>query len=257
LCAIDFRDVEKEFVRVKKFLVVAAVFLLGPGSAKLDAQQVSAQATAGRFSTDAPAERILNLDDLKKQVKEYHACTCTCGCYAKDLDHQADVAIEFLKSRVKSNKGGKKLALVLDIDETALSNWEEMQKADFAYDSKAFNAWVETAAAAAIPGTLRLYKEAQSLGVSVFFLTGRPEEQRTATERNLRSQGFATWQQLMLRSTEQKGLSAEAYKSAERATIVAQGYTIVESVGDQWSDLKGKPEAEYSVKYPNPFYLIP
>ena len=28
---------------------------------------------------------------------------------------------------------------------------------------------------------------------------------------------------------------------------------MVLNVGDQWSDLKGKPEAEYSVKYPDPF----
>jgi acid phosphatase len=249
---------------VKKFLVlIAAVLAFGFGSVNLVAQQAAGQTPAGIFITDAPAERILNLDDLKKQLKEYHACTCTCGCYAKDLDFQADRAIAFLRGRVKSSqdrhdgKNPEKLALVLDIDETTLSNWEEMQKADFAYDSKAFNAWAETAAAAAIPGTLRLYREAQRLGVSVFFLTGRPEEQRAATEQNLRSQGFTSWQQLMLRAPEQKALSAEAYKSAERATIVAQGYTIVENVGDQWSDLKGKPEAEYSVKYPNPFYLIP
>lgn len=243
---------------MKKFLVlVAAVFVLGFGPVKLDAQQAVGQTPAGLFSTDAPAERILNLDTLKKQLKEYHACTCTCGCYAKDLDRQADVAIAFLRGRTKSNKGEKKLALVLDIDETTLSNWDEMQKADFAYDSKAFNAWVETAAAPAIPGTLKLYKEAQRLGVSVFFLTGRPEEQRSVTEQNLRSQGFTNWRQLLLRTPEQKALSAEEYKSAERATIVAQGYAIVESVGDQWSDLKGKPEAEYSVKYPNPFYFIP
>ena len=42
-----------------------------------------------------------------------------------------------------------------------------------------------------------------------------------------------------------------------RAGIVAEGYTIVLNVGDQWSDLKGKPEAEFSVKYPNPYYFIP
>jgi acid phosphatase len=249
---------------MKKFLVlVAAVVAFGFGSVDLRAQQASAQTPEGLFSTDAPAERILNLDDLKKQLKEYRACTCTCGCYAKDLDHQADIAIAFLRRRAKSSKDapagrdGKKLALVLDIDETTLSNWEEMEKADFAYDSKAFNAWAETAQAPAIAGTLRLYKEAQKLGVSVFFLTGRPEEQRAATERNLRSQGFTNWQQLMLRAPEQKPLSAVAYKSAERVKIVEQGYMIVESVGDQWSDLKGKPEAEFSVKYPNPFYLIP
>jgi hypothetical protein len=47
------------------------------------------------------------------------------------------------------------------------------------------------------------------------------------------------------------------YKSGARGQIAAQGYTIVLNVGDQWSDLRGVPEAEFNVKYPNPYYLIP
>jgi hypothetical protein len=47
------------------------------------------------------------------------------------------------------------------------------------------------------------------------------------------------------------------YKSSERRRIVAQGYTIMLSVGDQWSDLLGDPQAEVSVKLPNPFYFLP
>ena len=39
--------------------------------------------------------------------------------------------------------------------------------------------------------------------------------------------------------------------------IVAQGYRIILSVGDQWSDLNGDPKAEVSVKVPNPFYFLP
>ena len=49
----------------------------------------------------------------------------------------------------------------------------------------------------------------------------------------------------------------QAYKSSMRAAIVAEGYRIVLNVGDQWSDDKGEPQAEYFVKYPNPFYFIP
>jgi hypothetical protein len=48
-----------------------------------------------------------------------------------------------------------------------------------------------------------------------------------------------------------------AYKSAARMQIVQQGYRIALSVGDQFSDLRGKPAADYSVKLPNPFYYIP
>jgi hypothetical protein len=49
----------------------------------------------------------------------------------------------------------------------------------------------------------------------------------------------------------------QAFKSGERATIAAQGYRIVLNVGDQWSDDKGEPKAEFFVKYPNPYYFIP
>jgi hypothetical protein len=48
-----------------------------------------------------------------------------------------------------------------------------------------------------------------------------------------------------------------AYKAAARAQIAASGYTLALSVGDQWSDLKGKPEAEFFVKYPDPYYFVP
>ena len=48
-----------------------------------------------------------------------------------------------------------------------------------------------------------------------------------------------------------------AYKSGERRKIVAGGYRIIMSLGDQWSDLLGDPQADISIKLPNPFYFIP
>lgn len=216
-----------------------------------------AQQEASKTAALAPGEGIANLDTLKSEVRQYHDCTGRHGCYTKDLDLQADRAIAFLRQRTAHRKPDEKLALVLDIDETTLSNYAEMVKADFAYDSTAFNAWVETAKAPVIPGTLRLYKEAQNLGVTVIFLTGRSETQRAVTEQNLRDQGFSGWQQLIMRHAADADETALKYKSAERGTLVKQGFTLVLNVGDQWSDLKGVPEAEFSVKYPDPFYYIP
>ena len=91
--------------------------------------------------------------------------------------------------------------------------------ANFEYDSKAFNARVESAQAPAIQGTIRIYNAAQRLAVRVFFLTGRPEAQRASTESNLRLQGFSKWEQLILRKPEQAKMTALAYKSGERAKI--------------------------------------
>ena len=105
----------------------------------------AAPQSSPRMSAYAPAERIPNLDGLKAELKQYYACTCKCGCYAKDLDRQADRAISYLRMRVAHPRSGEKLALVLDIDETTLSNYDEMANADFAYNKPAFDAWVETA----------------------------------------------------------------------------------------------------------------
>jgi len=240
----------------KQFAIFSAILGLCLGPAYLVAQEPAAQ-PASRVSSYAPAERIPNLDALKAELKQYHECTCKCGCYAKDLDHQADRAIAFLRTRAANRRPEEKLALVLDIDETTLSNYEEMEKAGFAYDSAVFDAWVNSAKAPAIPGTLRLYKEAQRLGVSVFFITGRSETEREATGQNLRAQGFDNWQQLFLRPAAQSSELVEVYKSGARAAVAAQGYKIVLNVGDQWSDDKGKPQAEFFVKYPDPYYFIP
>ncbi len=249
---------------VKKNLrVLAVVFAIAVAAVGARGQQATEkQSAAGKtqrpaYSVNAAAERIPNLDLLKKQIREYHDCTCKCGCYARDIDVQADRAIAFLRRRAGRRTSQEKLAMVFDIDETVLSNYPELVKADFAYDSKVFDAWVESAQGPAIAGSLRLYKEAQRLGVSVFFITGRSEGERDATERNLRQQGFQYWKGLTLRSASADSKSVVAYKSAARAQIAAQGYKIVLNVGDQWSDLRGKPEAEFPVKYPDPFYFIP
>lgn len=244
---------------MKKRLVFLAVAVaiglapLGVGAQESGVALHPAQYTA-RTAPLAPGEGIPNLDTLKDRVKQYHDCKR--GCYSKDLDLQADRAIAFLRLRAMHHQGDEKLVLVLDIDETTLSNYEEMVKADFAYDSKTFNAWVNSALARTIPGTLRIFKEAERFNVKVIFLTGRPDSQRAATEQNLRSQGFDQWQQLIMRAPGQGSLTALEYKSAARGKIAADGYRIILNVGDQWSDLRGNPEAEYSVKYPDPYYFL-
>ena len=205
----------------------------------------------------ASTEHVANLGTLKLKLQRYYACTCDCGCYAKELDHQAQAATDFLDRRAAHKGAQEKLALVLDIDETALSNYKQMAAQDYGYVPSAFDAWEDSAQATAIPGTLRLYQEAQRLGVTVFFITGRGEAHRAATEQNLKSQGYTNYAGLALRSPAQSKEATIEYKSNARKTIADAGYRIILNVGDQFSDLKGSPAAELSVKLPNPFYYIP
>jgi predicted secreted acid phosphatase len=102
---------------------------------------------------------------------------------------------------------------------------------------------------------LALARYARERGVAVFFLTGRPERLREATERNLRSAGY-DWTGVILKPDALRTSSAVEQKAAERKKLVEQGYTIAVNVGDQMSDLDGG-FAERTYKLPNPFYFVP
>jgi len=233
-----------------------ATLLLQP-ALRLGAQQTPIDSTVQNALLQAAAEQIPNQSLVHQQLLAYHACTCSCGCYARDLEAETNQAALFLRKRVAAQKSGEKLALVLDIDETSLSNWDEMLREDFTYHANSYSAWELSARSSVLPGTLALFQEAKKLGVAVFFITGRPEAERAATVANLKQQGYEGWQELTLRAPHTADEATSDYKSAARARIVAKGYTLAVNVGDQWSDLHGSPQAELNLKLPNPFYLIP
>ena len=212
-----------------------------------------------------PASEPPNLGIARYRIQEYADCSADEGCYWSDLDAQtrrAEAELERLLAAHHATSPGvaraQKLAIVLDIDETSLSAYCEETREDYGFIPEMFNAWVISPdASVPVPGTLRLFRRAQSAGVAVIFLTGRPHEQTEATVRNLHTAGYGDWQELILRSEAQRNTATTSYKSSERARVMTEGYTLLLNVGDQWSDLLGEPKAEVSVKLPNPFYYLP
>ncbi|MDE2491505.1 MAG: HAD family acid phosphatase [Elusimicrobia bacterium] len=202
-----------------------------------------------------PPHEPTNIARFKQGLRDYHDCRSADACYATDLDREADEAIAALESEVKARRG-EKLAVVLDIDDTALSNYAEVAREGFAYVPAKWAAWVDEAKAPAIPGTLRLFKRAKALGVAVFFITGRSGQEREATIKNLRAQGYDGWAGLILRGPGPR-VPASVFKSQERRKLAEKGYRLALNVGDQLSDLRGEPQADVSVKLSNPFYEIP
>ena len=148
----------------------------------------------------------------------------------------------------------KKQAIVFDVDETVLSNYSAIVADGFVYGPKSQAEAVDEIGVAIKP-SLDLYKLARSKGITVFFITGRPEAQRAPTEHNLQREGFTDYQQVILKPAGFTGTTV-AYKSGARAAIEQQGYRILASVGDQYSDLAGGHE-ERAFKLPNPFYYLP
>ncbi|TWB19099.1 acid phosphatase [Nitrospirillum amazonense] len=216
---------------------------------------------AGCANQAAPVADLPNLGVVKTQLVVYHDS----GAYDRDLARVAGEAGAWIKARATTLPAGSRPALVLDIDETSLSNWPQLKINDFGYIKAggcdldrgpcAAPAWEMMGRATVIAPTLELYRQARAAGVAVFFITGRPEAEREATARNLAAAGYEGWAGLVLRAPGAHGGAAD-YKAAERARIEAQGYTIIANMGDQDSDLAGG-HAERTFKLANPFYFIP
>jgi len=149
---------------------------------------------------------------------------------------------------------GRKLALVLDIDETSLSNYDAINADNFTFGPNS-QAEATNETGKAIPSTLELFNLAKQNGVAVFFITGRRENTRAHTESNLTREGYVGWQQLFLKPDASTETTVQ-YKSGARAAIEGQGYRIVANVGDQYSDLAGGHE-DIGFKLANPFYFLP
>lgn len=226
-------------------------------------------ATAIGYASDLSQKPKVNLDSLKTEIIQYH----TSGAYEYDIKQIADQAHTYLTQVIESNQkltSPKKLAIVLDIDETSLSNYQDLKHLNFGgtyqMQDDAENKGDDTV----IQPTLDLYRYAQANNVSVFFITGRKEPSRLVTIKNLIAEGYTSVKDstdnceknkvsnnctLYLRDGKYSDTSAIVYKVAMRKKIENAGYQIVINIGDQYSDLSGGYSLK-TYKYPNYMYYI-
>lgn len=212
-----------------------------------------------------------NLDMLKHQITAYHSS----GAYAYDVNKAANKALAWIKAEYQHNKKikpKKRLAIVLDIDETSLSNYRDLKHLGFGGTAQMQNNAEDSGDDPAIVPTLTIYQYAIRHNITVFFITGRDESSRESTIKNLASAGYASVKDTMqncelsemvtpvcnlyLRDGKYLNTSAIPYKTAMRKKITKAGYTIIANIGDQYSDLSGGYSLR-TFKYPNYMYYIP
>lgn len=190
---------------------------------------------------------VVNLSDAKTAVKEYYRS----GQYNRQVDSIIADAIRIVKQFPIQNNS----AFVFDIDETALSNFEYEIKYDFGYIQEEWDKWIKGSKAPSIPQVKMFYDSLLSYGYKIIFITGRSFVYYEATYRNLKNAGYSIFDTLICRSTAEQNIAAKEYKTTKRKELTEKGYSIVGSIGDQWSDLEGGYTI-FKIKIPNYMYIV-
>ncbi|RPK54114.1 HAD superfamily, subfamily IIIB (Acid phosphatase) [Streptomyces sp. ADI96-02] len=168
--------------------------------------------------------------------------TAAATTVAQDVDYgtwQRDVAAVVAEARPwietrTGQTGGKKQAIVLDIDNTALETH--------------FHPFWQLPTPA-VAGVRELARYADSRGVAVFFVTARPGIIESLTDWNLKTAGYPV-DGLYARDLPDLFTEVSAYKTEKRAAIEAKGYTIIANIGNNQSDIVGG-HAERTFKLPD------
>jgi predicted secreted acid phosphatase len=211
---------------------------------------VSAQSNRPTDAYSVPEP--LNIGILQDSVRSY----VKSGAYERGVTEVIDSARSYIESHYKSVVHP---AIVLDIDETSLSNLEFEYRYNFGYNHTLWNKWVAECLATPIKPTLELAKWAAQRHIAIFFIAGRTQLSsrlsNDPTVRNLRKVGYPKWAGLYFKDAKRKMTIAE-FKTSVRKEIAARGYTIVANISDQYSDLIGG-YSEASFKLPDPMYFTP
>ncbi|HVX46527.1 MAG TPA: HAD family acid phosphatase [Mycobacteriales bacterium] len=228
------------------------------------------QAPAGPHLTD---RNVPNLTKVEDKIKAYYGDHVVDGEHYASPDSDYARQVHSIESQLKNYLRGRlaepphgKPAIVLDVDDTTLLTYNYELEVNFAYTPESNAAYVEAEKMSAVYGMPQLVSWASEHGVALFYVTGRPESQRDATVGNLAKVGYAApaADHLFLKNADNPpaylpcGATCTTiqYKSGTRAYLQQQGYDILASVGDQYSDLQGG-HRDHAVKMPNPMYFLP
>lgn len=226
-------------------------------------------------ATEAPTQHTQTQEDAKyvKQLGEQNITSVAWyqnSAEAKALYAQGyNSAKEALSKKIKQHKGGKKLAIVLDIDETVLDNSPYQAASALKGQSypTGWHEWVKSAQAKPVYGAKDFLTYADKHNVEIFYVSDRSHEKDlNATIKNLKKEKLpqADKKHVLLKKESDKSKS-------ERRDKVRTDYNLVMLFGDNLLDfdepkaatqksreeLVRQHEDDFGSKYiifPNPMY---
>lgn len=172
-------------------------------------------------STTPKAEYTLQAIIYQQYASEYKAL-----CY-----QAYNAATVSLNSKLA---GVKKPAIITDLDETVVDNsyynaW--LINNNELYTGDTWKKWTAESKATAIPGSVEFFNWADSMGITIFYLSNRKVDEHDATVKNMQALGYP-----QLDSTHFFLKTTTSGKEERRQAIYSQGYEVLLYLGDNLND---------------------
>ena len=235
----------------------------------------------GTSGLKGDGEGIPNIDSVKKTIAAYYGDPGTgiahkdASPYISELGRITSKQSKLARTCARLDRKGQKPAIVFDADDTTLWTYDmEVAGMHFNFDPTLQDVYVQDQRFPATPHMVALVNKIHDAGCTVVGITGRNDNQRTATIANLKKVGYEGFTEANY-YTKWTGVGASQqpdyvtcatakcttieYKSQTRRHVESRAggsYRIIANFGDQFSDLKGG-YADRSVKLPNPTYYLP
>ena len=228
---------------------------------------------------------VPNMDIVKATIRAYYnaspdaalgqyVANKTESSYISDVTAVTAAAKEEVVANCKAAVArGEKPAITLDADDTTLWTYDMEEWLEFNFSPEKQIEYLKTNyhALPATPGMVDLVTAAKAAGCEPIGLTGRSDDLKEVTQRNLNEVGYPAIPS-ELYFTKKSSMASELpswvscakdkcttieFKSSVRKHIENDlGYRIVGNFGDQYSDLIGG-YADVAYKLPNPTYYLP
>ncbi len=206
----------------RNLLIIVSLGLLFPAC---DSPSRTQKTAVPQQSLQIPTqEHSIQAVNWQQQAAEYRALCLQAYNFAR---LRLDAMLDTTKMDVK------KLAIVTDLDETAVDNSPfnaKMIELDEAYQKSRWIEWGNEVSAKAVPGAVEFLKYAASQGVEIFYISNRYPEQLQVTIENLDKLDFPFSDEahVMLRN--------QSSGKLERREKVEETHTIIMLLGDNLAD---------------------
>ena len=150
--------------------------------------------------------------------------------------------------------------VVMDVDDTCLSSAEYRkykQRWRTLFYRPRWGNWCRRADDPSVPGAAEFTRKVRDMGGKIIFITGRSEELREPTAKNLKNEGFDYDALLMSGPETSKELWRKKVESGQ-AVPDMQALKIVMLIGDSRTDFVSDPDNQkYAEEWGNKFFVIP